>query len=324
MKDSDGHFGVDLNDFGPYRMPLLSYQYGIDDDMNPVECPVGETCNIDIRTDALGTWRKAVGNATADSYELVFILSAGQDESSTWQEFGEMKFQAWEDVPNDFGPPISLGNGTRRNYTKTRYVDWTSWAAASNIWPNAGGGSSTQTESSRMATYAHEFSHLLNIGDNYNNPYEIPLRRAYTGPWSMMCRGSFNGPGGSHTSWQVPPQQGGSMGSLHTLRDKEQLGLVGNESILELSRESLASSGPVVAQLQARAVSRHQANGYPHLNGRRQLADMQYQHRSTLRWRRLQQLFVEAVDRMGADSFTPDSGVMISKTKNSSDEGPFQ
>lgn len=33
---------------------------------------------------------------------------------------------------------------------------------------------------------------------------------------------------------------------------------------------------------------------------------------------------MEVIDRMGADSFTPDSGVMISKTKNSDDESPFQ
>lgn len=175
MEDSDGRFGVDLTAFGPYRMPKFSYQYGIDDDMNPGECPITGTCNFDIRGDALDTWRAAVNNSA--SYELVFILSAGQDESSTWQEFGEMKFQTKEDVPASFGPP---NNGTGRDYAKTRYVDWTSWAAASNIWPNAGGGSSTQAESSGMATYAHEFSHLLFIGDNYNNPYGVPLRRSYS------------------------------------------------------------------------------------------------------------------------------------------------
>ncbi|MEK8106311.1 immune inhibitor A domain-containing protein [Micromonospora sp. M12] len=44
-----------------------------------------------------------------------------------------------------------------------------------------------------MGVYAHELTHLLGIGDNYNNPYGEPLRRAYTGIWSMMSRGSFNG-----------------------------------------------------------------------------------------------------------------------------------
>ncbi|TVY83731.1 putative secreted metallopeptidase, partial [Lachnellula suecica] len=321
MEDSEGRFGVDLTVFGAYLMPLLSYQYGISADMNGGECPSSYTCDIDIRTDALSTWRTAVGNATADSYELVFILSAGQDESSTWQEFGEMKFQTKEDVPDAFGPP---NNGTGRDYAKTRYVEWTSWAAASNLWPNAGGGSSTQAESSGMATYAHEFSHLLNIGDNYNNPYGVPLRRAYTGPWSMMSRGSFNGPGGPHTRWQIPPQEGGSMGSLHTLRDKAQLGLVSESSILNISLSSL-SSGPIVAQIQARAVSpgsklmgirlNLEADNSPACDIDTDVYCDGGGYNA---------FFLEVVDRMGADSFTPDSGVMISKTKTDSDSGPFQ
>ena len=94
-----------------------------------------------------------------------------------------MKFLSKEDVPAEFGPP---GNSSLTNYPNTRYVEWTSWAAASTSWPNAGGGSSTQGESSGMATFAHELSHLLGIGDNYNNPYSDPPRRSYTGPWSML------------------------------------------------------------------------------------------------------------------------------------------
>jgi M6 family metalloprotease-like protein len=162
MGDSGGRFGVDLTAFGPYRMPSLAYQYGLSNDMNGGECPDGKTCDLSIRTDALAAWRTAVGNATADSFELVFILSAGQDESSTWQEFGEMRFQTREDVPDNFGPPAgTLVNGTRKNYAHTRYVDWTSWASASSIWPDAGDGSSTQAESSGMATYCHELSSVV-------------------------------------------------------------------------------------------------------------------------------------------------------------------
>ena len=320
MGDSFGRFGVDLTAFGPYRMPSLAYQYGITNDMNPGGCPPGSTCNLNIRTDALAAWRADVGNATADSFELVFILSAGQDESSTWQEFGEMRFQTKEDVPDDFGPP---GDGT--NYAKTRYVEWSSWAAASNIWPNAGGGSSTQGESSGMATYAHELSHLLSIGDNYNNPYGVPLLRAYTGPWSMMDRGSFNGPGGPHSRWQIPAVQGASMGSLHTVRDKAYIGLIGNSSTLSLSREALASSGPIVARLIARSVNPGDSNllriniamssdlSPPCNTTTDVLCDGGSYNNYNL----------EVVDRMGADSFTPDSGVHISKTKNGN-SAPFQ
>ncbi|KAJ2971184.1 hypothetical protein NUW58_g9486 [Xylaria curta] len=125
MEDSGGRYGVDLTVYGAYKMPKLSYQYGIDSGFNPDACPTTGACSIDLRTDALGAWRADVGNETASEYELVFILSAGQDESSTWQEFGEMKFQTPEDVTAEFGPP----NGTVPNWAHTRYVNWTSLRA---------------------------------------------------------------------------------------------------------------------------------------------------------------------------------------------------
>ncbi len=123
---------------------------------------------------------------------------------------------------------------------ETRYVDWTSWAAGSSIWPNAGGGSSTQAESSGMAVFAHEFSHILGIGDNYNNPYGVPPRRAYTGIWEMLSRGSFNGPGGPHSRWMIPATGGASMGAQHMLRNKIKLEMVDEQNVLRLSREALA------------------------------------------------------------------------------------
>ncbi|GLY99111.1 M6 family metalloprotease domain-containing protein [Actinoplanes sp. NBRC 103695] len=321
MEDSGGRFGVDLTAFGAYRMPAKSYQYGITNDMNPGMCPSGETCNRNIRTDALGAWRTAVGDDVANSFELVFILSAGQDESSTWQEFGEMKFQNKEAVTDAFGPPVE----PQPNYARTRYVEWTSWASAATIWPNAGGGSSTQAESSGMGVYAHELSHLLSIGDNYNNPYGVPLRRAYTGPWSMMSRGSFNGPGGPHTRWQIPAVKGGSLGSTHTLRDKAKIGLIGEDSILRLSREALPSTGLVVAKVTARTVvpgSKGLMGLNIAMNGDRAPA-CNINTDPLCDGRNFQNYTVEVVDRMGADSFTPDSGVMISKTKNT-DAQPFQ
>ncbi|KAH9880300.1 hypothetical protein IAQ61_000589 [Plenodomus lingam] len=327
MGDSFGKYGVDLTVFGPYRMPSRTYQYGVDDEeggFNEGACPEGPPCTADLRTDALGAWRADVGNETADQYELAFILSAGQDESSTWQEFGEMKFLAKEDVPEEFGPPA---NSSLPNYANTRYVEWTSWAAAATIWPNAGDGSSTQGESSGMATFAHELSHLLGIGDNYNNPYSVPPRRAYTGPFSMLDRGSFNGPGGPHTRWQIPPVQGASMGSLHTMRDKHQIGLIDNTPILQLSRSGLAASGPVIAQLTARSVD--PGTGLMGFNISFGAAgDLAPKCNISLDafcdGGGYNNYAVEVIDRMGADSFCPDSGVMISKTKDSDASQPFQ
>ncbi|KAF1838969.1 M6 metalloprotease [Decorospora gaudefroyi] len=327
MGDSFGKYGVDLTVFGPYRMPSDRYQYGVDDGrggFNEGACPQGPPCSVDLRTDALGAWRADVGNETADAYELAFILSAGQDESSTWQEFGEMKFLSREDVPDSFGPP---GNASLSNWASTRYVEWTSWAAASTIWPNAGGGSSTQAESSGMATFAHELSHLLGIGDNYNNPFSNPPRRTYTGPWSMLSRGSFNGPGGPHTRWQIPPVHGASMGSLHTMRDKHQIGLIDTTPILQISRSGLAESGPVIAKITARSVEPVDSlMGFNVSFGAAgDLAPACSVSRDALcDGGGYNNYNVEVVDRMGADSFCPDSGVLISKTKNWDRIQPFQ
>lgn len=320
MQDSNGRYGVDLTGFGPYEMPLKSYQYGIDNSFNPGACPTGEQCARNIRTDGLGAWRAAVGNEVADSYELVFILSAGQDESSTWQEFGQMMFQTKEDVPDAWGPP----DPNMPNWARTRYVEWTSWKAAAALWPNAGSGSSTQAESSGMGVYAHELSHLLNIGDNYNNPYGTPLRRTYTGIWGMMSRGSFNGPGGPHTRWQIPPVNGGSMGSLHMVRDKIKIGLLGEEHVLRLSREALASSGIVVADVTARSVDAGR-NGLTGINiamDRDRSPACSTSADPLCDGGSYNNYTVEVVDRMGADSFTPDAGVLLSKTKNA-DSAPF-
>ena len=111
------------------------------------------------------------------------------------------------------------------NWADTRYVDWTSWRAAANHWPNAGGGTSTQAESSGLSVFAHEFSHLRGLPDNYNNPF-ADNERNFTGYWEMMSRGTFNGPGGTHNRWQVPNQGGSGLGPHHLLHFKNQLGVL--------------------------------------------------------------------------------------------------
>jgi M6 family metalloprotease-like protein len=332
MGDSFGKYGVDLTVFGPYQMPSLSYQYGIDDstgrfdqgDINDGACPEGPPCSLDVRLDAISAWRRDVGNDTVNAYEIIFILSAGQDESSTWQEFGEMKFASKDEIPDSFGAP---GNSSVPNWAHTRYVDWTSWASASNLWPTAGNGSIVAAESSGMGNFAHELSHLIGIRDNYNNPFSVPPRRDYTGPYSMLSRGEFNGPGGPHSRWQIPPVQGGAMGSLHTMRDKHQLGLIDAASILQISRSELAASGPVIAEVLARSVD--PAGGLMGFNISFDSAgDLSPYCNISLDALCDGGLYdnynIEVVDRMGADSFCPDSGVMITKTKNSDVAQPFQ
>ncbi|MEU8417453.1 M6 family metalloprotease domain-containing protein [Amycolatopsis japonica] len=319
MEDSGGRLGVELTAFGPYRLPGKSFEYGME--FQPDACPPGANCKRDLRADAGAAWRADVGDVSKQ-FDFVFYLSAGQDESSTWQEFGVMKFGEKENVPDAFGPGVT----GMPNAASTRYVPWTSWKSAASIWPNAVTGSSTQAESSGQGVYAHEFSHILGIGDNYNNPFGNPPSRTYTGPWEMMSRGSFNGPGGPHTRWQIPATQGGSMGSHHMLRTKMKLDIIDPEDVLKLDRNQLAKTGPVSARITARSVLPGQG-AYSGINIALTGGDL------SPKCDRSKDPFcdgggynnytVEVVDRMGSDSFAPDSGVLIAKTKNQ-DNAPFE
>ncbi|MGW1342440.1 M6 family metalloprotease domain-containing protein [Kribbella sp. NPDC002412] len=322
MEDSGGRYGVDLTAFGPYRMPGKSHEYAMEF-QGGTACPAGDNCTKNIRTDARAAWVADQGPEVPAGFDFVFFLSAGQDESSTWQEFGMMKFPTKEDVTDEFGPP----DPALPNWSDTRYVDWTSWAAGASIWPNAGGGSSTQAESSGMGVYAHELSHILGIGDNYNNPYGVPPRRAYTGIWEMLSRGSFNGPGGPHSRWMIPATGGGSMGAQHMLRNKIKLQMVDEKNVLRLSREALATSGVVIADVTARTVQpgpKGLSGVNIQLGGAGDLAPpCNITTDPMCDGRGYQNYTVEVVDRMGTDSFTPDAGVLLAKTKNE-DRAPFE
>jgi M6 family metalloprotease-like protein len=326
MEDSAGRYGVDLTAFGAYAMPGKLHEYGLaGTGQNGAGCPTGDSCDKSIREDLGGAWRADVGDAVADSFDLIFYLTAGHDESSTWQEFGEMMFDGPDDVPDEFGPP----DESLPNAVDTRYVDWTSWLAGSNHWPNASGGSSTQAESSPSGTYAHELSHLLGIGDNYNNPYGVPVSRTYSGIWDMLSRGTFNGPGGPHRRWVVPANEGGSMGAHHMLRNKLDLEMVTEEQVLRLSRAGLALSGVVVAEVTAREVPIGDAfvrDGLSGVNIAMEGGDLSPPCTIEQDWRcdrgGYNNYTLEVVDRMGYDSFTPDDGVLMAKTKDR-DRAPF-
>ena len=322
MEDSNGRYGIELSAFGVYRMPNESYEYGIENSMQRgMGCPGDDVCGRDLRADARAAWIAAVGEQEAASYDFVFFLSAGQDESATWQEFGPMKFATREDVTDEFGPP----DESLPNWNATRYVDWTSWQASSNIWPNAAAGSSLQAESSGMSTYAHEFSHILGIGDNYNNPYSVPPRRDYSGPWEMLSRGTFNGPGGPHSRWLIPGTAGSSMGAQHMLRNKMKLGIVDDAAVLKLSRDALAKSGVVLARVTAREVDpdgRRLAGINVTLDGGDRSPACDPATDPYCDGGGYDNYTLEVVDRIGFDSFTPDSGVLLAKTKNA-DSAPF-
>ena len=163
-----------------------------------------------------------------------------------------------EQVPAEFGPPgatsgpvLNNAGNPIPNWAPTRYVPWTSWRAAANHWPNAGGGTSTQAESSGQSVFAHEFSHLRGLPDNYNNPF-ADNQRNYTGYWEMMSRGTFNGPGGTHNRWQIPNAGGSALGPHHMLHYKNQLGVLEADEQVTVQRDDLAGQGAAVVRVMAR------------------------------------------------------------------------
>ncbi|RYG74171.1 M6 family metalloprotease domain-containing protein [Lentibacillus lipolyticus] len=325
-ENSFGKWAVDIDAFGTYRMDHNEFEYGMGEFGQQENMPDGydETYNVmkEAREKA-----EADIKASGEEYDFTFVLHAGYSESAVWQEFGEMMFNSPEEVSDEFGPPAKYGD--MPNDANTRYVDWTSWTAASSIWSRADirNGMSVQAESSGMGTFAHEFGHIMNLLDNYNNPYADPVSRSYSGPWALMSRGSFNGPGGPHTRFHVMPTMGGSTPSHHMLRNKIKQGFLTEDQYINVDRDELAEEGPMFANILAREVPSGSEFGRPDVvTGINIEMDEDKTPVNSLEddWRADMQrgedwydnYTIEVVDRVGFDSFQTDSGVLMAKTKD--------
>ncbi len=311
MEQTNGRIGVRMTPFGPYRMPRNLFQYGLNDiGGQQGNCPAGFTCNGSLEPDADALWRADAGQDIRNQFDLVLRVYAGYDETSVWQEFGEMRFQTREDVPDSWGPP----DPNLPNWTPTRYVPWTSWKAGAMLWGNA---SMRQGESS--GTITHEIVHTFGIADNNNNPYVTPYRRVGSGPWDVMDRGSFNGPGGPHMRWVVPANMGASMPAGQTLRSKTKLGHVSEAQVLRVSRDALASTGLVVATVKARSAipSASDIQGIRVELSADRTPTCNISTNPLCAGSPVYNFYsLETVQRIGADSFTPDNGVLLAKNKN--------
>jgi hypothetical protein len=153
--------------------------------------------------------------------------------------------------------------------------------------------------------------------------------------WDMMSRGSFNGPGGQHTRWQIPPTQGSALGAQHNMRNKRFLNFIGDNDILRLNRSGLAQTGVAVAEVKAREVApngdlagvRVNLDGDGDRNKVCLTSQAGVDNTCEGPWRssptgaiqgRFNDYTMEVVQQIGSDSFAPGHGVLIGKSKTSS------
>ena len=325
MEQSRGKFGiVELKPFGPYRMPRNLWEYGLNEYNQNSFTPDGSIARARMERDIDSLWRADAGDIKSN-YDVILRIYAGYDETGVWQEFGEMKFASKDDIPSVWGNPDT----TKPRWVPTRYVPWTSWKAGQMQW-----GLSSIRQGENSGTITHEIAHYaFRIGDNNNNPYVQPYRRAGSGPWDMMDRGCFNGPGGPHMRWIVPPIMGASMPAGLMLRNRLTMGFLNDKDVLKLSREDLAKSGPVIAYVTARAVEPLPgtfAGIIVRLDGNeshdRTPPDDPAKNPLSPGTPNYDFYSVEVVQRIGYDSFCPDNGVLIAKNKDreSRNGGPNQ
>lgn len=312
MEQSRGKFGITVLDaYGPYRMPKPLWKYGLSEWGQNKATPDGDSVSYWMEPDIDSLWEAAEGNLQGN-YDAILRIYAGYDETGVWQEFGEMKFNSKEEIPAEWGNP----NPDMPRWVSTRYVPWTSWKAGQMQW-----GLSSIKQGENSGTITHELGHFaFDIGDNNNNPYRKPYRRAGSGPWDMMDRGCFNGPGGPHMRWVVPPAAGAGMPAGLMLRNRMINGFISDRDVLTVSREKLAVSAPVIARITARAVAPlpgEYAGIIVRLDGPephdRTPVDDPATNPLSPGTPRFDFYSVEVVQRTGYDSFCPDNGVLIAK-----------
>ncbi len=316
MEQSRGKFGItEVDVYGPYRMPKPIWAYGLNEYGQNDQTPDGSRANSRMERDCDSIWVADRGEDIRKNYNAILRVYASYDETGVWQEFGEMKFNTKEDIPQEWGNP----NPDMPRWITTRYVEWTSWLAGSQQW-----GLSSMRQGENSGTITHELGHYaFRLPDLNNNPYIKPYRRVAAGPWDMMDRGCFNGPGGPHRRWVVPPIQGAAMPAGLMVRNRLENGFITESQLLRLNREGLAQSGLAVADVTARAVDPLPgtfAGILVRLDGSepgdRTPPDDPAINPLSPGIPNYNFYSLEVVQRIGYDSFTPDNGILIAKNKD--------
>jgi len=321
MEQSRGRFGItEVEAFGPYRMPKNRWEYGLNEYGQEGSTPDGRSVEGNrMEPDCDSLWAQDVGipaEELRERYDAVLRVYASYDETGVWQEFGEMKFDTPEDIPPEWGNP----NPDMPPWIPTRYVEWTSWLAGAQQW-----GLSSMRQGENSGTITHEIGHYsFRLPDLNNNPYVEPYRRVAAGTWDMMDRGCFNGPGGPHMRWVVPPTHGAAMPAGLMVKNRLENGFITEDDVLTLSREGLAMSGLALARVTARAVAPRPgtfAGIVVRLDGPepqdRTPEDDPATNPLSSGIPNYDAYSLEVVQRLGYDSFTPDNGVLLAKFKDS-------
>ena len=320
MEQSRGKFGItEIEVFGPYRMPKPRWEYGLNEYGQNESTPDGSEAGSRMEPDCDSIWAADIGEDVRDlrgEYDAILRIYASYDETGVWQEFGEMKFDTPEDIPPEWGNP----NPDMPRWIPTRYVEWTSWLAGAQQW-----GLSSMRQGENSGTITHELGHFaFRLPDLNNNPYVEPYRRVAAGPWDMMDRGCFNGPGGPHMRWVVPPAQGAAMPAGLMVKNRIETEFISELQLLRMSRDGLAESGLAVAKVTARAVDPLPgtfAGITVTLDGPepqdRTPEDDPATNPLSSGIPDYDFYSLEVVQRIGNDSYTPDNGVLIAKNKDS-------
>ncbi|MDH4272560.1 MAG: peptidase M6, partial [Candidatus Aminicenantes bacterium] len=233
MEQSRGKFGItEVDVYGPYGMPKPIWAYGLSEYGQNDQTPDGTRADSRMEKDCDEVWTAALGKDVRKDYDAILRLYASYDETGVWQEFGEMKFNTKDDVPPEWGNP----NPAKPRWIPTRYVEWTSWLAGSQQW-----GLSSMRQGENSGTITHELGHFaFRLPDLNNNPYVKPYRRVAAGTWDMMDRGCFNGPGGPHKRWVVPPTNGAFMPAGLMVKNRLENKFIDESQVLMLKRSGLA------------------------------------------------------------------------------------
>lgn len=321
-ENSFGKWSVDLEAFGVYRLDYNEFQYGFNEFDQLEAMPEGYQPR-ELMDDAMAAARSDL-DRSGEEFDFTFIVYAGYSESGIWEEFGQKRFADPEDIPDELGPPADLEDVPY--WAISRYVPWTSYRAAASIWDKAYTHQkiSIQAEASGLATFAHEFAHIMDLADNYNNPYEEQVSRSYSGPWELMSRGTFNGPGGQQARWHIPATLGSSSPSHHMLRNKIKQGFLEEDQYVSIYSKDLIESGPVIVDVLTRSVPTGPQYNREGIYGLKigmmdmtPLNHLKDDHRADMQsgpaW--YNHYTVEVVDRIGFDSFQMDAGVLLAKTK---------